>query len=100
MALHQNCGITRIVIGWLAALPLTVGVSSGQENGLTFFGWSDQHVQTDGNGAHLIPAIDAMNSLAGKAYPDAIGGRGREAGFCLRTRGHHRVAHAGREEHL
>ena len=74
MALHQNRGVTRIGVTWLAALSLAVGVCSGEENGLTFFGWSDQHVQTDGNGAHLIPAIDAMNSLAGKAYPDVIGG--------------------------
>lgn len=41
---------------------------------LTIFGWSDQHVKTDGNGDHLIPAIAAMNSLPGKPYPAAIGG--------------------------
>ncbi len=41
---------------------------------LTFFGWSDQHVQTDGNGEHLVPAIDAMNALPGRAYPEPIGG--------------------------
>jgi hypothetical protein len=41
---------------------------------LTFFGWSDQHVQVDGHGEHLIPAIDAMNSLAGRAYPETVGG--------------------------
>ena len=59
-----GCWISLVLAGGLFA----------QENTLTFFGWSDQHVQTDGNGAHLIPAIDAMNTLAGKAYPDAIGG--------------------------
>ncbi len=74
MDLHRNRGVGRMGMGWLAALLLTVGVSNGQEDGLTFFGWSDQHVQTDGNGAHLIPAIDAMNTLAGRAYPDSIGG--------------------------
>lgn len=41
---------------------------------LTFFGWSDQHVQTDGTGDHLLPAIDGMNGLPGKPYPEAIGG--------------------------
>lgn len=41
---------------------------------LTFFGWSDQHVQTDGNAEHLLPAIDAMNSLPGTKYPAAMGG--------------------------
>lgn len=45
-----------------------------QDNALTFFGWSDQHVQVDGNGDHLIPAIEAMNALPGKPYPKAIGG--------------------------
>jgi len=41
---------------------------------LTFFGWSDQHVPVDGNGEHLLPAIDAMNALPGQPYPEAIGG--------------------------
>jgi len=42
--------------------------------GLTFFGWSDQHVQTDGDGGHLVPAILGMNGLAGRGYPAGIGG--------------------------
>lgn len=58
----------------LGILLLTLGTGWGQENALTFFGWSDQHVQVDGSGEHLIPAIDAMNTLAGQAYPEAIGG--------------------------
>ena len=41
---------------------------------LTFFGWSDQHVQTDGTGDHLEAAIDGMNGLPGTTYPEAIGG--------------------------
>lgn len=62
------------VAAGLAILLLTCGTSWGQENALTFFGWSDQHVQVDGHGEHLIPAIDAMNSLAGRAYPETVGG--------------------------
>ncbi len=50
---------------------------------LTFFGWSDQHVATDGNGEHLIPAIDAMNRLPGKAFPASIGGEVAEPAFVL-----------------
>ncbi len=50
------------------------GGASRQEAGLTFFGWSDQHVQTDGNGDHLMPTIDAMNALPGRPYPETIGG--------------------------
>ena len=64
----------RIIAGWVAVLLATVGVSSGQESALTFYGWSDQHVQVDGSGEHLIPAIDAMNSLEGQAFPEVIGG--------------------------
>ena len=47
-----------------------------QTNGdsLTFLAWSDQHVSIDGNAAHLIPAIDAMNAIAGTAYPPSVGG--------------------------
>jgi hypothetical protein len=40
----------------------------------TFFGWSDTHIPTHGDGSKLWPAIDAMNLLAGKAYPKNIGG--------------------------
>ena len=38
---------------------------------LTFFGWSDQHVQTDGDAEHLEAAIDAMNALPGTHYHKA-----------------------------
>lgn len=41
---------------------------------LTFFGWSDTHIPVDGDGSKLLPAIDAMNRLPGKAYPKDIGG--------------------------
>ena len=35
---------------------------------LTFFGWSDTHIPTHGDGSKLWPAIDAMNRLPGKAF--------------------------------
>ncbi len=54
-----------------------------ETNSLTFFGWSDQHVQTDGDGAHLIPAIDAMNKLPRTAYPASIGGKVAEPDFVI-----------------
>ena len=50
---------------------------------LTFFGWSDQHVKTDGDGSHLIPAIDAMNKMPGTAYPASIGGKVEEPNFVM-----------------
>jgi hypothetical protein len=48
---------------------------------LTFFGWSDQHIQTDGDGKHLVPAIEAMNALPGKPYPEAMGGTVEKPAF-------------------
>ena len=44
----------------------------GGEFGVTFFGWSDQHVKTNGDVSHLLEAIDAMNGLPGTAYPRAV----------------------------
>jgi hypothetical protein len=58
------------------------GVCAGT-NSLTFFGWSDQHVQTDGDGTHLITAIDAMNKLPQTAYPTGIGGKVAEPDFVI-----------------
>jgi hypothetical protein len=52
-------------------------------NALTFFGWSDQHVKSDGDGTHLVPAIDAMNTLSERAYPAGIGGRVDEPNFVM-----------------
>jgi hypothetical protein len=54
-----------------------------QKNVLTFFGWSDQHIKPNGDGAHLIPAIDAMNKLPGRAYPANIGGTVDEPNFVI-----------------
>jgi len=74
MALDCRCTVAKVVVGWLAAWLLTVAVCRAQGDALTFFGWSDQHVQVDGNGEHLIPAIEAMNALPGRAYPEVVGG--------------------------
>ncbi|MCL5281524.1 MAG: metallophosphoesterase [Planctomycetes bacterium] len=52
-----------------------------QSTALTFFGWSDQHIQADGDGQHLIPAIEAMNALPGRPYPEAIGGTVEKPAF-------------------
>jgi len=41
---------------------------------LTFFGWSDTHIPVGGDASKLWPAVDAMNSLPGKAFPKNIGG--------------------------
>mgnify|MGYP000860885669 CR=1 FL=1 len=74
MTSNRKCIIIGTLCVSLIAVSRAAGADSEPENALTFFGWSDQHVQVDGSGEHLIPAIDAMNSLAGKAYPETVGG--------------------------
>ncbi|MCL4190346.1 MAG: succinylglutamate desuccinylase/aspartoacylase family protein [Thermoguttaceae bacterium] len=61
------------LVGWLGTL---VGhlASADEVPQLTFFAWSDQHVATNGDGSHLVAAIDAMNALPGRAWPEAVGG--------------------------
>ena len=70
----EKCGVTKIVVSSLTVLLLVAGVTFGQPPALTFFGWSDQHVQTNGDGGHLVPAILAMNGLVGRGYPAGVGG--------------------------
>jgi hypothetical protein len=67
----------------LLAVAASAGRTHADEGGLTFFGWSDQHVAVNGDGQHLLPAIDAMNSLPGREFPAGIGGRVAEPAFVL-----------------
>jgi len=73
----KMCGsIVRRYAARVSAMFLVVFAMSswvGAE-GLTFFGWSDQHVQAGGQAGHLRDAVYAMNALPGAAYPEAIGG--------------------------
>ncbi len=57
--------------------------ATAEETGLTFFGWSDQHVATSGDAKHLLPAIDAMNALPGTRYPEWFGGVVDKPAFVL-----------------
>ncbi len=67
----------------LLAVAASAGRTCADEAGLTFFGWSDQHVGVNGDGQHLLPAIDAMNSLPGTEFPAEIGGQVAEPAFVL-----------------
>lgn len=73
----------RFLFAGLVSLVLaaTSAPLSAAEWGLTFFGWSDQHVQTNGDGEHLLPAIDALNELPGKPFPESIGGQVAQPAF-------------------
>ena len=68
---------------WLSQAAWGADSAPQTQAALTFFGWSDQHVQVDGNGEHLLPAIDAMNALPGRAYPEAIGGTVDKPAFVI-----------------
>ena len=77
--------MTRVISAAAGLILVTLcGVGAGaEEAGLTLFGWSDQHVQTNGDASHLLPAIEAMNSLPGTKYPDEIGGTVVQPAFVL-----------------
>ena len=69
---------TRILLAAACAAGLAMWLASSRtakaEEGLTFFGWSDQHVPASGEAKHLLPAIDAMNALPGTKFPERFGG--------------------------
>ena len=65
----------------ILSICLAVSAAWAGDAELTFFGWSDQHVQTDGDGSHLLPAIEAMNALPGTDYPARLGGKVAEPRF-------------------
>ena len=71
MTTRRSCLMVLVLAlaGALAAPALA------DEPGLTFFGWSDQHVTTKGDAGHCLPAVDGMNALAGADYPARIGGK-------------------------
>jgi len=75
MKSHKKHILTAfIALAGLGQVACGADSQPGNRAAFTFFGWSDQHVQVDGDGGHLVGAIEAMNGLPGRAYPEAIGG--------------------------
>jgi hypothetical protein len=74
-------GIVFILVTYCVVSRVLAEDAESDEPTLTFFGWSDQHVRTDGDAKHLVPAIDAMNALPGTPYPESIGGKVAEPAF-------------------
>jgi predicted phosphodiesterase len=76
-----------LITKYLSPLSLFVAVflgsSKGADDALTFFGWSDQHVKTDGNVSRLMPFVKAMNTMPGASYPASVGGKVPEPSFVI-----------------
>lgn len=77
----QLARIAMLAASVLLAGGIAAGEAAAEKPQLTFFAWSDQHVQVDGDGEHLVPAIDAMNQLPGTAYPESSGGKAAQPSF-------------------
>ena len=75
-------GATPLVLCLLLLISIT---SFAQENNpaLTFFGWSDQHTNTSGDTSRLHPFVDAMNTMAGTAWPKTVGGKVAKPSFVI-----------------
>ena len=67
--------MTRYLFRLSFFVAVCLGPAKGADDALTFFGWSDQHVKTDGNVTRLMPFVEAMNAMPGTAYPESVGGK-------------------------
>ncbi len=67
----------------VAALCLLASTLFAAQPALTFFGWSDQHTNTNGDTSRLHPFVDAMNTMAGTAWPKVIGGMVAKPSFVI-----------------
>ncbi|MHC4074190.1 MAG: metallophosphoesterase family protein [Planctomycetota bacterium] len=82
--IHKQASVKTVIrVAFLIVCALSHSGACAEPNTLTFFGWSDQHVTTDGDGTHLIPAIDAMNTLPKTAYPAGLGDTVDEPNFVI-----------------
>ena len=58
--------------------------ATADEPGLTLFGWSDQHVQTNGDASHLLPVhliLTSANSPGNESSVLALESRYRNRGY-------------------
>ena len=62
---------------------LLVATFATEAAALTFFGWSDQHTKTSGDTSSLYPFVDAMNTMAGTAWPKSVGGKVAKPSFVI-----------------
>ena len=67
----------------VAALCLLAPTLVAAGPALTFYGWSDQHTKTSGDTSSLHPFVDAMNTMAGTAWPKSVGGQVPKPSFVI-----------------
>ena len=83
---HQSNSSRYGATPLLLCLGLLMSITGfGQEKkpALTFFGWSDQHTNTSGDTSRLHPFVDAMNTMAGTAWPKTVGGKVAKPSFVI-----------------
>ncbi len=78
MILPHLRGFTFAVLFYVVLAVTTAAQDSPR---LVFFGWSDQHIQTNGSAEHVRPVVEAMNQLPGTDYPETIGGQVEQPEF-------------------
>ena len=69
----------------VAALCLLAPTLFAAGPALTFYGWSDQHTKPSGDTSSLHPFVDAMNTMAGTAWPKSVGGQVPKPAFVIGT---------------
>jgi predicted phosphodiesterase len=74
-------GIAFAIVALIA--PAAQAEPNSGDRRLTFYGWSDQHVTTDGGVEHVMPAARALNQLPDTPMPDEIGGQARQPSFVI-----------------
>ena len=83
---HQSNSSRYGATPLLLCLGLLMSITGfGQEKkpALTFFGWSDQHTNTSGDTLRLHPFVDAMNTMAGTAWPKTVGDKVTKPSFVI-----------------
>ena len=73
----------RIFLNLTILSCLLVATFATEAAALTFFGWSDQHTKTSGDTSSLYPFVDAMNTMAGTAWPKSVGGKVDKPSFVI-----------------
>ena len=73
----------KLILPFSLLVAVCLASAKDGDDSLTFFGWSDQHVKTDGNVSKLLPFVEAMNAMPGTSYPQKVGGKVGDPAFVI-----------------